>query len=67
MEQPFVAVAGVVVGIKCAEIQGQVPGNVRAVDDRDDAALACAAAELANRQRERCARCVVAEVQHLRA
>src|SRR5512133_36125 len=36
---PFVAVAGVEVGIELADVQRQVPGDMRAVDDGRDASF----------------------------
>ncbi len=64
--QPFVAVPGVVVGIERADVQRKVSGNVRAVDDCSDAALARAPAELCDRQGHRGRRGVVTEEEHTR-
>ena len=65
--EPLVAVARVDVGAERLQVERQLPGSVRAVDDREHAGLARRRADLRDREHERRRRGDVADGDGLRA
>jgi hypothetical protein len=62
-----VTVARVVVDVERPEVERDVPGDVRTVDDGRDSAFARACAELLDGQPNRCLRRDVTEIERARA
>jgi hypothetical protein len=67
MEQPLVTVAGIEVDVERAQVEREVSGDVRTVDDRGDSEFARTPAQLRDRQGQRRRRRVLTQIEDTRA